>query len=227
VRLARPSCNKGALPVRVLSTEEIIAEAEAKRIFQVSYHRDYTPWKIAYSQPCGVARSFETADWKTIAQDFSNPGQLLLHTCDTGGASSGSPMLLETARGLEVIGINVGTYVQSKVLMQDGQIARRLKADTVANTGVSSAAFAAKLDAFRQAAILTSAAQIREVQSALKQRHHYWGELDGKYGASLRGAIEAFEVAHGLPVTGLATQALLKRLGGTAAAKGKARPTRS
>jgi protease YdgD len=182
---------------------------------------------MAYSQPCGVARNFEAADWKTISQDFANASQLLLHTCDTGGASSGSPLLLDGIRGPEVIGINVGTYVQSKVLMQDGQIAKRLKADTVANTGVSSAAFAAKLEAFRQAVILTSAADIREVQSALKHRHHYSGEIDGRYGASLRTAIEAFEAAQGLPVTGLATQALLKRLGGAAAARGKARPTRS
>jgi len=223
VRLARRVCSKGVLAMRPLPTEQILAEAAANRVFQVSYHRDFTPWKLAYAKACPVSRGFESASWPTIAQDFAEPAMLLLHTCDTGGASSGSPLLLETARGPEVIGINVGTYVQSKVEMQDGHVTRRFKSDTVANTGVSSLAFAAKLDAFRQAAILGTSAQIRELQAALKQRQLYGGPVDGTYGPTLRVAIEAFEKAEGLAVTGLATQALLKRLGGAAAERPKAR----
>ena len=83
-----------------------------------------------------------------------------------------------------MIGINVGTYVQSKVLMQDGQVTKRLKADTVANTGVSSAAFAGKLEAFREAAILTSPAQMRELQTAAASSASLFaGTVDGTYGA--------------------------------------------
>jgi hypothetical protein len=216
VKLSKPICTKGVLPVRGLASEEILAAAREGRVFQVSYHRDYTPWKLAYSQPCTVRKSFETADWATISQDFSEPDALILHTCDTGGASSGSPMLIETPSGPEVIGINVGTYVQSKVLMQAGQVTKRLKADTVANTGVSAAAFAGKLNAFREAAILGTPAQLRELQVLLHQRHLFNGVADGTYGAALRAAIETYEKAEGLPVTGLATQALLKRLGGSA-----------
>lgn len=215
IQLARPICSKGVLPVRPLPVDAVMKEADAGHVFQVSYHRDFTPWKLAYSRPCGVARSFETADWKTITQDFTDPTHLLLHTCDTGGASSGSPLLLDTPRGPEVIGINVGTYVQSKVLMQDGQVTKRLKADMVANTGVSAASFTTRLEAFRGATILANAAQMRELQAALKQRHLYAGAIDGSYGAALRAAIESYEQAHGLPVTGLATSALLKRLSGT------------
>jgi V8-like Glu-specific endopeptidase len=211
VRLSRPICSKGVLPVRVLPLEQIMAHANANRVFQISYHRDFTPWRQAYSRPCGIAKSFETADWNTIAQDFSDPTQLLLHTCDTGGASSGSPLLLDTEHGPEVIGINVGTYVQSKVIMQDGKVTQRLKADTVANTGVSAAVFAEKLELFKEATILTTAAQVRELQQALKDLKLYSGPIDGSYRAGLRQAIEAFEKIHGLPVTGLATRALLKR----------------
>jgi hypothetical protein len=221
VRLTRPVCSKGVLPLRAMPIETVMREAAANRVFQVSYHRDFTPWKLAYSRPCGVAKSFEGADWATIAKDFSDPAQLILHTCDTGGASSGSPMLLQTPSGPEVIGINIGTYVQSKVVMQEGQVTRRLKADAVANTGVSSEAFAAKLETFRQAAILASGPPMRELQTRLKQRHLFDGKIDGTYGPALRAAIEAFEKKEGLPVTGLATQALLKKLGGVAAEKGK------
>ena len=153
--------------MRVLPIERILSEAAAQHVFQIAYHRDYMPWKLAYSRPCGVTKSFEAVDWKQIVRDFSEPEALLLHTCDTGGASSGSPMLLDGPDGLEVIGINVGTYEQSKVLMQDGQVKKRLKADTIANTAVASAAFAGRLEAFRAAAILATPAQMRELQGLL------------------------------------------------------------
>jgi len=224
LRLAKPVCAKGVLPIRVLAMDDILREAAAGRVFQVSYHRDFTPWKLAYSRPCTVSKRFEGADWATIEQDFSEPGTLILHTCDTAGASSGSPLLRETPAGPEVIGINVGTYVQSKVEMQGGQVTRRLKSDMVANTGVASAAFADKLEIFRDAVILSSPAQMRELQAALKARGLFAGRIDGTYGAELRRAIEAYEKAERLPATGLATEALLKRLGGgPAAAKAKAK----
>ena len=51
-----------------------------------------------------------------------------------------------------------------------------------------------------------------QLQAALKQRQLYDGPLDGTYGTTLRAAIEAYEKAEGMPVTGLATEALLKQL---------------
>ncbi len=214
LRLSRPACDRGVLPVRALSMEAIVAEAAANRIFQVSYHRDFKPWRLAYSGPCGVARSFAAADWPVIAGDFADPTQVLLHTCDTGGASSGSPLLLETGEGIAVVGLNIGTYVQSTVLMEDGRITKRLEAAEVANTAVNSDAFAGKLKTFREAAILTSPDEIRALQMALKLRALYPGTIDGAYGAGLRSAIEAYEGAQDLPVTGLATKTLLQRLHG-------------
>jgi hypothetical protein len=212
VRLSRPVCRKGVLPLAALGLEQIIAEAGARHVFHVSYHRDFTPWKLAYSQECAVARDFEAADWATIAHDFVEPTALILHTCATGGASSGSPLLLETPTGPTVIGINIGTYLQSKVVMQAGQVTRRLKADTVANTAVSSAAFAQQLEIFRRATILATGAEISKLQAQLQKRGLFAGKVDGIYSAPLRMAIEAHERAQGLPVTGLATAALLKTL---------------
>jgi protease YdgD len=227
IRLSRPACSKGALTLKVLGLDEIVTEAAAGRVFQIAYHRDFTPWKPAISRPCGVAKRFETADWATISHDFANAEALILHTCDTGGASSGSPMLLETADGPVVIGINVGTYVQAKVLMQAGKVAKRLKSDTVANTGVASSAFADKIEPFRQAAILSGREQMRELQSLLYARGLFAGKADGSFGAELRSAIEAFEQAESLPLTGLATAALLQRLGGGAVVEKKPAPVRA
>ena len=46
----------------------------------------------------------------------------------------------------------------------------------------------------------------------LKQHQLYAGSIDGSYGAALHAAIEAYERAQQLPVTGLATEALMQRL---------------
>jgi protease YdgD len=212
IRLARAACSKGSLPIRIMATDDVIKEAMAKRVFQISYHRDFMPWQLAYSKPCYVGRDFEPNDWRTIAADFTNPEWLLLHTCDTGGASSGSPLLFDGPRGPEVIGINVGTYEQAKVLVENGRVTRRFKSKPVANTAVSAAAFASRLAALREANILSSGASMRELQTQLSRRRFYDGPVDGSYGPAIRRAIEAYEAASQLPVTGLATQATLQRL---------------
>src|SRR5262249_41979589 len=114
--------------------------------------------------------------------------------------------------GTAVIGMNIGTYLQSKVVMQAGQVMRRMKADTIANTAVNAQSFAEKLEIFRQAVILRSGAQMRELQARLREHHLFAGKEDGNYSLVLRSAIEAYEEEQGLPVTGLATQAVLQAL---------------
>ena len=126
-------------------------------MFNIAYHRDLPKWQPMLNTGCGVQRDFDDADWTTIRRDFSDPDQLLLHTCDTGAASSGSPLLIERPDGPEVVGINVGTYVQSKVIMLNGEVLHRFKSDDVANTGVNALAFAASLDKFLGADTLTAA----------------------------------------------------------------------
>jgi protease YdgD len=212
VRLERPACQGEVLPVKVMPADDIIREAEAKRLFQIGFHRDFMAWRPVYSQPCEAGRNFGAADWPSVKRDFAEPGHLILHTCDTGGASSGSPLLIDTPAGPEVVAINVGTYMQARVLLEDGEVVHRSKAGPVANTGVGSEAFAEKLALFRQAVILPNGAAMRVLQSALKSRGLYSGALDGAFGSSLRRAILAYERGAGLPEMGLATEALLKRL---------------
>jgi protease YdgD len=147
-----------------------------------------------------------------IAGDFADASALILHTCDTGGASSGSPLLVDGPRGPEVVGINVGTYLQSHVLTQDGEVLHRYRSDTVANTGVSTLAFMEQRDSFAVAEVITSRQDIRRMQRGLASAGHYDGPLDGLYGPALRAAIEKFEGAERRPRTGLASTALLRRL---------------
>ncbi len=212
VRLSRPLCRGVALPIKVLSPDELVRQAEDKKLFQVAYHRDFTNWRLAYSKPCDAARSFPGAARSTIAKDFTDVEQLILHKCDTGGASSGSPLLVDTASGPVVIGINVGTYVQSRVMMRDGEIMHRFKSETVANTGVSAAAFKDRISEFEQAQILSNGQGIRMLQDQLQALQLYDGAVDGSYGPQLRTAISNYEQLSKLPVTGLATTSLVRRL---------------
>jgi V8-like Glu-specific endopeptidase len=214
VRLARPACTS-VLPLRAMAAEEAVGEARAGKVFQIAYHRDFTLWRQAYSRPCQVERAFPGVDWKTIAADFKAPDAILLHTCDTGGASSGSPVFVETPRGSQVIGINIGTYVQSRIMAREGSAsaaATLAKPEPVANTAVAVAGFIDRVAPFKAATIIGTAAGIREVQEALKARGHYDGTIDGSYGAGLQRAIEAYELANTLPVTGVASMALKERL---------------
>lgn len=212
VKLGRPACQGRALPVRALPSEAITREARANRLFQVGFHRDFLAWQPVYSKPCEAGRSLGGSDWKSVERDFAEPGHLILHTCDTGGASSGSPLMIDTPSGPEVVGINVGTYMQARVMIEDGEVVHRAKADAVANTAVGAEAFAARLEAFRQAAILQSGANMRALQVELKSRGLYRGPLDGMHGLLVRKAILDYERSVGLIETGVPTAALLRRL---------------
>lgn len=209
VKLSKPVCRGHALEVEAATPEQVIAAAKAGQFFQVSFHRDYQQWRPAYSQPCAAEKTFGSVTAAQIARDFSRSEALVLHTCDTGGASSGSPLFRQTPQGPRVVGINVGTYVLSRVLTQNGAVTRKLASDTIANTGVASRAFAGAIQAMRSADILVGPARIRELQGGLKTLGLYGGALDGTYGAELKSAIERFETSRQRPTTGLATRSLL------------------
>ena len=213
LKLSSPVCKGNVLPVSRKPEDELIKLSAAQRVYQVSYHRDFGNWELAYGAPCAIRRSFAGADWKAISKDFVEAGHVILHTCDTGGASSGSPMLIDSPAGPEVVGINVGTYLQSKVLTQRGEVVHRYKSETVANTAVGVSAFRPALDALMRADILATRGDIAELQRLLIVEGHYGGARDGIYGPQLGDAIRAFERSEGRSETGLATTELLKRLG--------------
>jgi hypothetical protein len=211
-RLNTPICRGRALPVSRQPERELVRLSAAQRIYQVAYHSDFGNWKLALGAPCAVRRSFNSAEWGVIAKDFVAAEQVILHTCDTGGASSGSPMLIDGAAGPEVVGINVGTYLQSRVLTQQGEVVHRYKSETVANTAVAVSAFRPALEALSRADIVAERSDLKTLQRLLAAEGLYAGPRDGVYGAKLGSAIRAFERAEGRSETGLATVALLRRL---------------
>ena len=225
VRLNRAACPGGGLPITPLTPAQVSKEARSGRIFQLSYHRDWTQWRLAYSKPCIVARDFKAVPWSQIAPDFLDADQMLLHHCDTGGASSGSPLLIDRGGVVSVVGINVGTYVQSKILTEGGRVTLREKAETVANTAVNAAVFSGRIDILRNAAILASGKPLRDLQQRLSEQRLYQARIDGSYGPLLRSAIEGYERQSRLPVTGLPTHDILDRLNREARGLGQVSPT--
>jgi hypothetical protein len=151
VRLDRPACRGAVLPVEPAPAPLIVEKAAAGQVFHVAFHRDRLPWKLTYAGHCRMAPAYDKADRNQIERDFRNPDGLLLHRCGTAGASSGSPLLAEGPDGPVVIGINVGTYVQSRVVTQEGTIMFRSKPEAVANTAVNASAFADQIVPFASA----------------------------------------------------------------------------
>jgi protease YdgD len=212
VRLDRPACTRSTLAIADYDAHEVAELAAAGRVYQVAFHRDFADWRLAIGAPCTVSASFEGADRQTIERDFDDAGNLVLHGCDTGGASSGSPLLVDGPRGPEVVAVNVGTYVLSKVLMNDGEIVKRFRSDTIANTALSANVLKRALAAFERAEILAEPRDVAEVQRQLARRGYYTGRSDGAYGPQTRAAIEHVEAAWRMEPTGLATRSLLVRL---------------
>jgi protease YdgD len=212
VRLAAPVCKGRTLTIAPRSVNEIKALAETGRVYQVAYHHDLPSMKLAKGGPCWMRRGETPSDRAAMTRDFADTRDLLLHSCDTGAASSGSPLLVDGPGGPEVVGINVGTYVRAKILMQNGDVVHRYKSDTIANTAVGVEAFLPALGAFSAAEILVGRTEIKLLQDLLEREGHYRGPRDGVYGPALRAAIGSFEKAQRRPETGLASAALLERL---------------
>ncbi|MEJ2118192.1 MAG: peptidoglycan-binding domain-containing protein, partial [Alphaproteobacteria bacterium] len=209
VKLERPICRFGHFKVEPLSVGDVIRASRKNKIFQVAFHWDNKKWqdKLAYSTPCTVKRNFKQIKWKFIHNHFVHPEELILHLCDTGGASSGSPILYDP--GLPnnpdtpvVVGINVGTYTRTRILMRRGRIFKRLKPDIIANTGVSSTAFERVISVMKNADIIVSQQDMLKLQAELQMRNYYTNKLDGLLGRGTRSAIFKFETANSLPQTG-------------------------
>lgn len=229
VRLDEPICKGRALSLSRHPASALVGLSTEQRVYQVSYHRDFGNWELALGHPCAIRRSFGGADWRSISRDFTDARHVILHTCDTGEASSGSPLLIDGPQGPEVIGINVGTYMQSRVLKQQGHVVHRYKSQTVANTAVSTEVFRPALEALRRADILATRDNVRALQRLLSAEGYEVGEIDGFYGPKLSAAIRAFERAEGRAETGLATADLLRRLAARDAERrggGSKRPSR-
>ncbi len=211
MRLDQPVCDGHSLIVDKIAPIRVNRLAARGRLWNVGFHGDLKNWRLAASRNCDVANRMTAAARKQMTRDFSDTSALVLHECDTGLASSGSPLLaISPDDRVKVVAINVGTYQQTRYLVTRGSVTRRFKPATVANTAVSGSAFADQILAFTRADILAAPRRMRQLQGALNRGGFNAGPADGLYGPRTRAAVIAFERATNRPAIGLATRQLLR-----------------
>ncbi len=220
MRLARPLCRGAVLPISKEPSTAAVKASKHKALLQVSFHHDYANWRLAHASPCILEPISKHNKKKRIDRDFTAPDDLILHRCDTGGASSGSPLLAKDKNGnLSVVAINVGTYVQTRMLVENGKVVRRFKSDAIANTAVSARVFANLITPFANTELLVAASDLRQLQTLLHDRGLYDAKIDGSYGPASRKAIQAFQGRIGDELAGLPTRELLNELASVASAQ--------
>jgi Putative peptidoglycan binding domain/Trypsin len=212
LKLAKPACARGVLPVRGLPPDRLLGEAAAGRIYQAAFHADVPGWKLSIDRACEIRSEYDGLDAALIRREFSAPANLVLHRCDTGIGSSGSPLLLDMPGGPYVVGINVGTYLQSKLLLRGGRVVRNFAPSTIANTGVGAAEFATRLEAFRDAELLADPEEVRALQVRMAALGHYKGAVDGILGEQTRIAVRILQRSFGQVDTGVPTADLFRRM---------------
>jgi V8-like Glu-specific endopeptidase len=213
MRLAQPVCREHSLVVDDISPLRVEQLGARGRLLHTSFHGDLNKWSLALSQPCKTKIRLDASARRQIERDFSDTSTLVLHECDTGLASSGSPLLaVESDNSLRVVAINVGTYQQTRYLVTGVSVTRRYKPATVANTALSGSAFAKHILAFTRAEILNDHQSMSRLQTALNAHGFNAGAVDGLFGAQTRAAVIEFERSTGRAGIGLATPQLLKNV---------------
>lgn len=214
-KLEEPACGAHGLPLSIRTREQILDAGLDGRVIVAGFHRDRSLESLAIEQGCPVDAIFPDrgGDAAAIARDFADERNLLLHRCDTGLGSSGSPMLLDSVAGPEVVGLNIGTYFIARFTQpHDGGPAKRIGSDPIANTAVTARVLAAAHDRYAERELLSSGPEIARLQQTLSERRIYTGDIDGRPSLALRVAIITYERMQAMPSTGLATKALLARI---------------
>jgi hypothetical protein len=211
-RLDAPVCKSGGITLSERPAAEIRAEADKGSIYQIAVHADLPSSNLYYGGPCAVHSSFPSADDRIIARDFANPDAILFHTCDTGGGSSGSPLLINTPAGPEAVAINVGTYVLSSGVTTSQNGRPRTASEAIANTAIEISAIADAMQDLRTRDLMTDASDIRRLQKLMAEKGIYDGQVSGRASPELVAAILRFEALSGRPQTGLMRRVLIAEL---------------
>lgn len=213
VRLEEPICYAGGLRLSTLSAETVAGRAEDFPVFNFAYHSDLRQSQLMTAGNCHVGEDIDDVTPTLLAREFVDAANLILHRCDTGGASSGSPLMAAGPYGPEVVGINVGTYVQSKIVMSHGNVMHRAEPAAVANTAASAAPVALALAELDSDEPIADSATLVELRALLERVMSRIRAANETYEiADLRTTILGYQRLHGLQEAGMPTRGLLARL---------------
>ncbi|MGQ0456671.1 MAG: trypsin-like peptidase domain-containing protein [Hyphomicrobium sp.] len=212
LKLDSDACRAGGLP---LSTPPQAAAVDDDRSapYQVALHQDLGWPALQLDQACDLQ-----AAPSDLAGEFADWQAVLLHTCDTGGGSSGSPMLVDRGGKPEAVALNVGTYLLSRSVPSAANEAKPPPAP-IANTAIRIEPLVAALHALHARNLLETPEEVARLQQRLKFLALYKGPENGRVDGALVGAVLAYERAKQRRETGLLTRELLSELEGVAGAK--------
>ena len=213
-QLERPLCKANALPITTKSRAVIVQAAKRGEIYQVAVHADLPGGDLHRDGPCAVEDQQSNAGFATNSLNFLEPGAIFFHTCDTGGGSSGSPLLIDTNDGPEVVALNVGTYVRAGSVPTARTKPAALQHDglPIANTAIAVPNLAVAITELSQESAVLTRAGIRRVHLLLRERGLYHGEISSRVSDDLIAAIKQFEELQGVPARGRLTQKLMTDL---------------
>lgn len=192
VRLARPVCRGAELSVEAATPAQLQRLGASGHLLQVGFHDDFGAWQLAAARSCEVVADLPTSIQAQLQKDFSDAKSLLLHRCDTGQASSGSPILSDHEGRIRVVALNVGTYLRTRLQVAGNAVRHRYRASAIANTAVSGSAFAGIIGPFTRARLLSGRDEVRSLQAALTRLGLDPGPVDGFYGDKTRAAVELY-----------------------------------
>ncbi|HPG89750.1 MAG TPA: trypsin-like peptidase domain-containing protein [Hyphomicrobium sp.] len=212
-QLETPICKAGGLALTTMPRGAIEEAAARGEIYQVAVHADLPDTQLRMARPCALRTEFPKADRATLARDFTTLSSIFFHTCDTAGGSSGSPLLITTRTGPQVVAMNVGTYV----LAQSVPSARtadvdRPQSEAIANTAIAVTAIGEAVARISDGDALTSASDIQRVQALLRDAGFYSGPISGAMTDAARESVSRFNALYGRPVSSRLTPALIADL---------------
>lgn len=199
-RLEQPLCTSGSIRLSTRSETTIARDAARGAIYQVAIHADLPGAALRVSGPCAVREDFPSASRAALSRDFMALDNIVFHDCDTGGGSSGSPLLVDTPRGPEAIAMNVGTYVMARSVPSarvpdDAESAPASEA--LANTAITLSELASAIEQLSESDTLTSSADIRRLKNLLHDAGFYNGALNSDVTAEMREAVHRFNAVYG------------------------------
>ncbi len=213
VRLAQPVCKGGSFKVSRKPVAEVMKLAEAGRVYNVAYHRDLPKWQPMFEPGCVVKRNFEDADWTDDPPRFLRPrsaaaAHLRHRRRLVGLAAAGRRARRARGRRHQRRHLRAveGDHAQRRgaAPLQVGR-RRQHRRELARVRGVARRA-ARRRDA------CSPATMCGVCRRGSRERAFTRVRATARFDAETKAAIEGFERASDMPVTGLATQPLLQAL---------------
>ncbi len=213
IKLEAPACTAGGFAVTTKDRDTVTAATANGALYQVASHRDLADVAPRVATECALSPTNTGSVATDARHDFSDWPSILFHTCDTGGGSSGSPLLMDGAHGPEVVGINVGTYVLSRGIPLASS-SDQSRTQAIANTAIDIKRIATGFELISARSIVERVVDVQIIQRALRSAKLYSGPINGLWSPRLETAVRAFEANAGQDATGLLTTQLLHQIGG-------------